>query len=198
MALPLYEMLINEDLESNWEVNAVAAVDAPAIKANWMAFNEQVNPMAFAATNDEERTVMGPAMIPNMKIYRQDEKTKEEFEVFFSPETIKAIAVKFFEKNFQTSFNIMHDPSQKKDGVVFFMSVIKDESKGILGMKGDYPDGTWFLGAKIKNDEVWQKVKAGEIKGFSVEGAFGYKKKDNYTADEAFKKICDILSATEI
>lgn len=197
MALPLYEMLINDDLESKLEVNAVAAVDIPAIQATWMAFKDQPNPMAFAATNDEEQVVFGPAMIPNMKIYRRDEDTGEEFEVYFSPETIKAIAVKFFEKNFQTSFNIMHDPSQKKDGVVFFMSVIRDKSKGIVGLEGDYADGTWFLGAKVKNPEVWQKVKSGDIKGFSVEGLFGYKKKENYTADEVFKKICDILSATE-
>ena len=53
-------------------------------------------------------------------------------------------------------------------------------------MKGfeDMPDGTWFISAKVDNDEVWAKVKSGEIKGFSVEGIFSYLKPVNGTGGE--------------
>jgi hypothetical protein len=34
------------------------------------------------------------------------------------------------------------------------------------------PDGTWVVGVKVLNDEVWSDIKAGKRKGFSVEGVF--------------------------
>lgn len=163
----------------------------------------------FAEIKDEERIVFGAAMIPNLKIYRKD--GENEFDVFFSAETIKEIAVKFFAKGFQNNFNIMHDAGQQMDGVVFFQSVIKDDSKGIQGLQGDYPNGTWFLGAKINNDEVWNKIKSGEIKGFSVEGLFNYKQvpteqemiaqlknafNENLTNEMLLSKIISIVNGT--
>ena len=36
----------------------------------------------------------------------------------------------------------------------------------------DLPDGTWFISAKVNNDAIWSKIKAGEVRGFSVEGNF--------------------------
>jgi hypothetical protein len=34
------------------------------------------------------------------------------------------------------------------------------------------PKGTWMISMKVNNDDVWQKVKDGEVKGFSIEGHF--------------------------
>ena len=34
------------------------------------------------------------------------------------------------------------------------------------------PKGTWMVSMKINNDDLWQKVKAGELKGLSIEGYF--------------------------
>ena len=34
------------------------------------------------------------------------------------------------------------------------------------------PNGTWFVKMKIENDELWNKIKAGELKGLSIEGYF--------------------------
>ena len=36
----------------------------------------------------------------------------------------------------------------------------------------DLPNGTWFVKMKINNDDLWQKIKAGELKGLSIEGYF--------------------------
>ena len=36
----------------------------------------------------------------------------------------------------------------------------------------DLPNGTWFVKMKITNDDLWQKIKAGELKGLSIEGYF--------------------------
>lgn len=200
MELPLYELYVSED--GSLEVNAVAAVDIPAIEKTWLAFKDQ-EPLKFS-TNEEERIVVGAAMIPDLKIFRRDENTGEEFNIVFSKETIKSIAQQFYEKGYQANFNLMHKTPM--DGVTFFLSFIKDTPRGLVGMAGDYPEGTWFLGAKVTNDEVWAKVKSGEIKGWSVEGMFGFKKPSDeqkfaliekvLDSEDAFEQIREILSGT--
>ena len=36
----------------------------------------------------------------------------------------------------------------------------------------DLPNGTWFVKMKIENEDLWQKIKSGELKGLSIEGYF--------------------------
>ena len=36
----------------------------------------------------------------------------------------------------------------------------------------DLPDGTWFVKMKINNDELWNRIKDGELRGLSIEGYF--------------------------
>ena len=167
--LPIYKLTISEDLESKVEVDAVALVDMPAIGEGFFAFNQQ---MSFAVVNEEERVVIGPAMIPDKPIYRVDPDGKEYY-VYFPKKEIRTIAEKFYRKGFQNNGNEMHDGAKPVD-MVYFMSWIADESKGIPKMKQfeNLPDGTWFLGAKILSEDAWAKVKDGTFKGFSVEGEF--------------------------
>jgi hypothetical protein len=37
------------------------------------------------------------------------------------------------------------------------------------------PVGTWMISMKVNNDDIWEKVKLGEVKGFSIEGYFADK-----------------------
>jgi len=147
---------------------------------------------SFSVVNNEERVVVGPAMIPDMPIYRRDETG--EYYVFFDKKTIETIALKFYAKGFQQSANEMH--TKPVEGITFFMSWIADESKGIPKMKQfeDLPDGTWFLGAKVMNDETWSKVKDGTFKGFSVEGMFDMTEvKMRMKEEEIIEKLRDLL-----
>lgn len=192
----VFELQIEESSNSELEVNYVAAVDRPAIEKNFLVFNADKVKLKFA--NDADGSfLIGAAMIPDMLIPRVDEDGNE-YQVFFTKETIKAIAEKFFEKGYQNNVNLMHDPAQKMEGITFFQSVIKDTEKGIIGMQDDLPDGTWYLGARNKNEEVKAKVLSGELKGWSVEGMFKYKKKAvAMSAEDAFAKILDILNRIE-
>jgi hypothetical protein len=38
------------------------------------------------------------------------------------------------------------------------------------------PIGTWFVGAKVKSDEYWNKIKSGELNGWSIHGVFRQEK----------------------
>jgi hypothetical protein len=148
---------------------------------------------AFSVINEDERVVIGPAMIPDLPIYRKDETG--EYYVFFDKKTIETIALKFYAKGFQQNANEMH--SKFVDGITFFQSWIADESKGIPKMKQfeNLPDGTWFLGAKIENDETWAKVKDGTFKGFSVEGMFDMTEiKMRQSADVIIAKLRELLA----
>lgn len=181
MDLPVYEMIINPEETSDVEVSFVALVDKPAIERNFMAFKD--SRLNFAV-NEEQRIISGPAMVADQLIYRKDENG--EYNVFFSADTIKDIALKFFKKDYHKNLNLFHDPSLSLDGVTIFESFVSDKARGIQPMKGfdDLPDGTWFISAKVDNEQVWQQIKSGAVKGFSVEGIFSFMKKNslNHTA----------------
>lgn len=198
MNLPVFELLINDDLDSDAEVYAVSGVDKPAIGETILKFNdESIACLNFAAVQQEERIVIGAAMIPNLPIFRSAESmvgiSDTDCNVFYTAETIKKAAIKFFAKGFQKSFNTMHSEVLEPNSVVFFMSFIKDKAKGIEGLKGDYPDGTWFLGGKVISDKVWADVQSGLIKGWSVEGRFKMIKQQpkavDFSDDETIEKI---------
>jgi hypothetical protein len=185
--LPLFMLDIDEDMDSELEVNQTALVDRPAIQRDFQYFN---NRERFKIQEDR-RIVSGPLMIPDMPIYRFDAQVGEYY-VQFSKETVLKIARKWFAKGFQNNFNLMHD-SEQPTPVVMFESMIKDSSRGSLGLAGyeDLPDGTWFGSVFVIDDEVWSKVKSGEFKGFSVEGMF----KPTRTEAEKIAAIEQLLRA---
>jgi hypothetical protein len=200
--LPVYEMTIDSD---DSEVSAVALVDQPAILKNFIAFNTTEKgtrisiPVLFSQTNEEERKVFGPLMLADMPIYRRPPQVPEECYVVFTSDTIDKIAQKFFQRSNQQEVNLMHDPNQAVEGVTMFQSWIVNRSMGILPMKGyeDAPDGSWFGGFKVNNDEVWEKIKAGEVKGFSVEGVFNLvPQKFQDISTEDFLRELNIISST--
>lgn len=172
--LPVYEMIIDEAITSDVEVSFVALVDKPAIERNFLTFNSQ---QLHFALDEEKKIISGPAMVADSLIYRKDDQG--EYQVFFSGQTIRQIAEKFFKKDYHKNLNLFHDPTLSLEGVTIFESFVSDKSRGIQPMHGfkDLPDGTWFISAKIDNEIVWNKIKSGEVKGFSVEGIFSYIKK---------------------
>jgi hypothetical protein len=198
MEMQVYKAQIDPSLASDLEVNYIGLVDRPAIERNFQAFKEQQKRAAFIL-NDDKRIVSGPAMIAEMPLYRRDEQLGEYF-VVFEKATIQTIVEKFSAKGYLKNFNLFHDEQQQVSDVTIFNSFISDKSLGIPPMAGfeDLADGSWFISAKVNNEEVWNKVKAGLIKGFSVEGFFNYipTKKEKLSAEEAYKRIQQILNET--
>lgn len=156
---------------------------------------KEIDRKAFAIQDEDKRIISGPLMIANQRIYRMDPELGE-YEVFFSPETIKKIAIKLAKKGFHNNVNLMHNADMKIPGVTLFEVFQSDKERGIRPMKGfeDLPDGSLFGSMYVENPVAWQMVKDGLVKGFSVEGNFGMKQKDKY--EEQFEKIVDILNST--
>ena len=167
MDLPIIEFKLTDDVEG---LQAIAFVDTPAIGLNYQAFNKS---QKFEVVNEEQRIVMGPAMIPDLPIFRRDESG--EYYALFKKNTIKALVQKLFKDNKHTTFNEQHNSFQILEGVYIYQSFITDAQLGISAPKGfeNVADGTWFIAAKVENDDAWAKVKEeGLLNGFSVEGVF--------------------------
>ena len=150
---------------------------------------------SFAILSEEKRIVSGPLMLADELIYRNNEKMGEHY-VKFSADTIKMIAIKFAKKKYQNNVNLMHDPSQKVKGVTMFESWLVDTERGIMPMKGfeGVANGSWFGSFYVENEKVWQSIKKGDYKGFSVEGLFDYV--EPISAEEnALKKIGELLNS---
>ena len=169
----LIELLIGEEYEG-LPVEAISLVEYPAIESNWIAFSKgQATRMVHLATVDEDkRTLIGPALIPDKHIARYDELTDEEYDVFFSADTVKLASELYMKHNRTNEHTLEHQ--EPIEGVHVVESWIVDnpdmDKAKAYGMS--VPKGTWMVRVHVANDEMWQKVKAGEIRGFSIEGDF--------------------------
>lgn len=173
---PLFELIITDDTQSG--VDYVALVDVPAIQKNWVAFTAQEAQEKQREAykyffEDEKRVVAGPLMIPDLPIYRKS-PDGNDFDVFFTAETIEHCVLKFMREGNLSKFNIMHNDRQKTKGVFIYQTFIIDKAAGITppSYYEDLPDGTWFAMAKVEDNKVWADVKSGKFRGFSVEGMF--------------------------
>lgn len=155
------------DEEGRLGITAMGLVDMPAIEENWIALSK----VQLSAVNDERRMLYGPALIPDKEILRYDDKG-EPYYVYFEKETVQKVAHQFFKKNLQHTTNLQHEIPVT--GVTVVESWIKEgkNDKSIqLGLP-ELPDGTWFIGTKVDEEHVWNDVKEGKIKGYSIEGFF--------------------------
>jgi hypothetical protein len=71
----------------------------------------------------------------------------------------------------------------------------KQDKSAIYGF--ELPEGTWMISMKVDNEEVWNKVKSGDIKGFSIEGYFepsSTKLSSDKSDEELLNQILEILN----
>ena len=191
MDMPIYELKISTSEADDAEVSFVALVDNPAIKRDFLCFKSEK--VLFEAT--DEHIITGPLMIPEQLIYRNNDKFGEHY-VKFSADTIKQIAIKYAKKGYQKNVNLMHDSGSQVEGVTMFESFISDTKRGVKPMAAlsDLKDGTWFGSFYVENKEVWDGVKSGQFKGFSVEGMFDYEKPQS-NDEQLLAQLREILNS---
>ena len=124
----------------------------------------------------DENRILGPAMIPDKKIYRNPNSAKNEpHYVFFSAKTISKLRDKFHADNLENRVDINHDGIYVK-GVIMTKSFLIDDinRNEILPEFKDLPNGTWMIEYKVEDEKIWKNIKQKKLKGFSVEGLFIY------------------------
>ena len=192
--LPLYEALIN-DLDDG--IFAVSLVSAPATESDWVCFSKQEQ--LYAIQNEEEHIITGVIMLANSPIYRRDE-TGYEYNIVYSPETIKLMSEKMLRDNTFNNIDIQHNGEILSKGMVNLVEVfIKNEDKGIApNFLKNIPDGSLIGSYKINDDVLWNMCKEGSLHGFSLAGFFNVaqidKKKSKYSMIEKIKeKLSELL-----
>ena len=160
------------------------------------AIGSKFNFEMFAIQDEDKHIISGPLMLADKPIYRNNKKFGEHF-VTFSAETIKDIAIKFSKKGYQGNVNLMHDQDMQLEGLIMFESFIVDKARGIQPMAGfeDAKDGSWFGSFYVENEQAWQLIKEGKVKGFSVEGYFEYpiEKKAPTYAEQKLAELAELL-----
>jgi hypothetical protein len=170
--MELIELIIDEK-DPMHGIEAVSVVEYPAIEENFIALAK--HEVQLKEIDQEKRILMGAALVPNKKIYRKNEKTKREWEIYFSEDTVRKASHLFQMKSNQNNATLEH-ATDLDDMSVVETWIIDDPKMDKANLYGfDLPKGTWMILMKVNNDDVWKKVKAGEVKGFSIEGYFADK-----------------------
>lgn len=164
----------------------ISLVDEPAVESEFIAFaKEDEIPMNFSVQDEEQHIVFGVVMKADTPILRYH-KDYGNFYMVFDKETIKKMAEQYLTNGYQNNVNLDHNPDNYVQGVNMLEWFIKDSEKGInpAGFE-DVPEGSLFASFKVNNEEVWNSIKEGTFKGFSLEGMFGL-------VPEQFKKINNV------
>ena len=128
--------------------------------------------MNFATMDEDKKIVVAPAMVPEILIKRLDHEGREYF-VYFSKDTIRDIAEKFFKKNYHNNTDVNHDGEVTTNNTLLESWIVEDPEKDKAAVYGfNVPAGTWMLSMKINDEETWKKIKNGELKGYSISGNF--------------------------
>ena len=167
--MDIVELFIDENDEVSG-VEAVSVVENPAIESDFIALKAEK--FKLAEVDKEKRILMGAALIPNKPIYRQNKDS--EYYIYFSKATVRKASELFFIRGNQNNSTIEHQLELKGLTTVESWIVESEQDKSRM-YNLNVPIGTWMISVKVNNEKVWQQVKAGEIKGFSIEGHFAEK-----------------------
>jgi len=173
----LFELTIDDATD---EVFAISLVENPAIQESFMYFNEQKQKIHFAKIDNEERKLVGPILIPDLKILRVDDSDNSTYQVFFSKQTVAQLAQNYLKRKNVDKATLEHDSKIK--GLSLVESWIKEskvnDKSNLYGF--NVPVGTWMGVFQIDKtpagDKIWNEyIKTGKVKGFSVEALLSHK-----------------------
>lgn len=164
---PGYIIEIYEKSNGKWEPTGKFA----GRKAESILKNVELWRQVFAS--QDEQIIVGPALVPDIKIYRKDDEKTEPYDVRFSKEAIAKIAEKFMRELRGQNTNIQHE--EDREGKTYIMESwivenLEDKANTVYGL--DVPIGTWVVKGRVTDPNIWKMVKEGKLTGWSVEGSF--------------------------
>ena len=191
--MKIIELIISET-EDLMGVEAMSVVEHPAIESNFITLNKQKlhKYETKLAVDEERRLLMGPALIPNKLIYRNDD-INGEYYIYFSTDTVKKASQMFLKAGNQGNATQEHE--KDVEGLTVVESWLKEDlvhdKSAMHGLED--PIGTWMICQKVENEQVWEDAKSGKVKGFSIEAYFAdrYETPCEHGLLEQIKKILE-------
>ena len=163
--IPVYDATLGDD----GGMLRISLVDAPAVMADFVAFAKQKPVQMYRIEDEEQRRVLGVVMRADFPIYRRDERFGEYY-IIYRADTIREMAQKYLAEGRQNNVNLMHQ-GEDVEGVEMVQYFIKGKGLQPEGFE-DIADGSLFAEFHIVDEAIWDKVKDGTYKGFSLEGLF--------------------------
>ena len=176
--LPIYKATVDGEDAAMF---CISLVDYPATESDFLFFDKDKQLLKFSVENEEKRIVRGLIMGADMPIYRRNGDF--QYYIVFDADTIRKMAEKYFKLGFQNNVDTNHN-EKLVSGVNLIQMFIKDSENGInpKGFEG-YKDGSLFAEFHIENDEIWNEIKEGTYKGFSLAGVFNIEEVDEEEQD---------------
>ena len=148
------------------ETYAISMVESPAIESDFVALSKEEEKRVFLES-DERHMVYGAALIPDKDIYRNN--GEQEFYISFTKESIEKMSQDFMKNYRQNEVTLDHE-EMANDITITESWLVEDPYKDKANALGiNVPKGSWMIGMKVNQIDVWERVKSGELKGFSVE-----------------------------
>lgn len=198
--LPIFEATIGDNPEAG--INKISLVDYPAVESDFLSFAKKERQMNYAIQNEDKRLVRGVIMRADFPIYRNNEQG--EYYIVYKADTIREMAEKYLFDGKQNNVNLMHEDDSDVEGVNMVQFFIKDVEHGVNpeGFE-EIEDGSLFAEFHVCNDEVWDQIKAGEYKGFSLEGRFyqeqlSSQREEMGLLERTFKKLFNTDSMSKL
>jgi len=193
----IVELVIADDSEE-LAIDAISLVTSPAIEQDFVFFGKEKNNLTFAKVDEEKRMLISPALIPNKQIFRHDPNTDSDYYVYFSKETVQKASELYLKHNNHHKATYQHQ--DRVSGVLTVESWIIEDSKLDKSTLYNFslPVGTWMVKMHIENDELWQEIKSGNLRGLSIEGyftsAFEKMQKAEPTNEEILQALNEIIT----
>ena len=164
--LPVYIAQIDNSEEG---ILDISLVDYPAVKRDFVLFSQ--DKMNFSIQSEEKRIISGVVMLADTPIYRKS-PTAGEYYIVFTRDIIEMMVEKMSFEGKLNNITLSHN-GQLVEGVTLVELFIKDSSKGLNPTYlPDVTEGSLIASYKVENVDIWNQIKAGEFRGFSLSGIF--------------------------
>lgn len=164
--LPVYIAQIDNNEEG---ILDISLVDYPAVKRDFVLFSQ--DKMNFSIQSEEKRIISGVVMLADTPIYRKS-PTAGEYYIVFTRDIIEMMVEKMSFEGKLNNITLNHN-GQLVEGVTLVELFIKDSSKGLNpSYLPDVTEGSLIASYKVENEDIWNQIKAGEFRGFSLSGIF--------------------------
>lgn len=169
-----YDVYIDE-LNEELGVDKISLVRRPAVLTDFIYMSDELSDLyKQVRLSDDKQIITGPALITDLEIIRKDEDG-EPYYIKYSADQIEKISQQFFKLKSTKDINKDHKDN-KAEGSYIYESWIVGENDKSKELGFDLPVGSWMITLKVEDAELWDQIKSGKYKGFSIEGLFKFKR----------------------
>ena len=182
------------EMEKGCGMLKVSLVDYPAVEKNFQAFAKKPIRQDYAVQDEDKHIVRGVLMRANYPIIREDKELGKYF-IIFKPETLREMAQQYLKDGRTSNVNLQHEADSDVEGVDMVQIFIKDVAAGVdpVGFE-EIEDGSLFGEFKVSNEEVWNGIKEGTYRGFSIETLNTFEAEEGVISTEKIQDVIDWLN----